>query len=84
MDVSDDGRFIAAGGSDGQVIVWDRETRERVGEVRLPGGADLKVVEARGEGARFRTPGSAVTLQLTAGAIVNAFAAPKTAEPAAA
>ena len=55
-----------------------------VHEIRLPGGADLKVVEARGEGARFRTPGSAVTLQLTAGAIVNAFAAPKTAEPAAA
>ena len=55
-----------------------------VHEIRLSSGADLKVVEARGEGARFRTPGSAVTLQLTAGAIVNAFAAPKTAEPAAA
>jgi putative spermidine/putrescine transport system ATP-binding protein len=55
-----------------------------VHEVRLASGAELKVVEARGEGARFRTSGSPVTLQLSAAAIVNAFPAVKAAEPAAA
>lgn len=55
-----------------------------VHEVRLPGGADIKVVEARSEGARFRSAGSPVVLQLTAGAIVNAFAADSAAHSAAA
>lgn len=47
-----------------------------VHEVRLADGTSLKVVESRGEGARSREPGSAVTLLLKPGAIVNAFAKP--------
>jgi putative spermidine/putrescine transport system ATP-binding protein len=42
-------------------------------EVRLENGAAVKVVEARGEGARSREPGSAVVLLLKPGATVSAF-----------
>ncbi len=42
-------------------------------EVRLDNGVAVKVVEARGEGARSRDPGSSVVLLLKPGATVSAF-----------
>jgi putative spermidine/putrescine transport system ATP-binding protein len=42
-------------------------------EVRLENGVAVKVVEARGEGARSREPGSAVVLLVKPGATISAF-----------